>query len=201
MIKKLLYLVLLANLIVIGCSSLKDNKQTKEDLAINDRMQKQEVTSEQEKTNSNVVRLSEVSSLDIESIENFQLPETAIEITQLNIIDSLYYMNGNLYSGTAYSSFKNGQIKEFKSIKDGRLSGPAYNWYEDGSYAMEANFLNGYLAGRFVAWSEVGDLIYDMYFDKGQFKSDLQYERDTDREDQGEEAGEGDADSDENSGE
>ncbi len=148
-----------------------------------------------------VVTLAEINSNNIESIEEFTLPEDAIIMDKLDLIDSLYYYNYELFNGKAYSLFDNGQIGEFKTIKEGRLSGPAYSWYEDGTFAMQANFIKGYLAGRFIAWSEVGDLIYDMYFDKGQFQSDLQYERDTTREQQDNDASEGDADSQGNSGE
>lgn len=154
-----------------------------------------------QKNNHNAVILTEINSLNVDSIENFVLPKEAILLSQLNIIDSLYYLGDNLFTGSAYSLFENKNIGEFKTINEGRLSGPAYAWYEDGTFAMEANYLNGYLAGRFLAWSEVGDLIYDIYFDKGKFQSDLQYERDTSREDQEQDATEGDADSEGNSGE
>lgn len=148
-----------------------------------------------------VVTLAEVNSYSIDSIEDFKLPQESILLSELNIIDSLYYYNQGLFTGTAYSMFENRQIGEFKTIKEGRLSGPAYSWYQDGSYAMQANFVDGYLAGRFIAWSEVGDLIYDIYFDKGRFQSDLQYERDTTREQQEMDSSDGDADSQQNSGE
>lgn len=148
-----------------------------------------------------VVTLAGVNAYDLDAIESFKLPENTLLLSKLDLIDSLYYYNNELYSGLAYSSFKNGQISEFKTIKNGSLSGPSYAWYEDGSYAMQANFLDGYLSGRFIAWSEVGDTIYDIYFNKGQFKSDLQYERDSTREESDAESTEGESDSEGNSGE
>ena len=148
-----------------------------------------------------VVTLAEVNAQDNDSIEDFELPKNTLLLSKLDLIDSLYYYNQKLYTGIAYSSFDNGQISEFKTMKDGFLSGPVYAWYEDGSYAMQANFLDGYLTGRFLAWSEVGDVIYDIYFNKGQFNSDLQYERDTAREDQEVDSAEGESDSEGNSGE
>ena len=147
------------------------------------------------------VTLAEINTSDLDSIEEFKLPDDAILLEHLNLLDSLYYYGNELFNGQAYSRFDNGQIGEFKTIKDGRLSGPAYAWYEDGTYAMQANYLNGYLAGRFIAWSEVGDLVYDIYFDKGQFQSDLQFERDTSREEQEADASEGEGDSEGNRGE
>jgi len=148
-----------------------------------------------------VVTLAEVNAYDLDSIDDFKLPENTFDLAKLDLLDSLYYYKGELYTGRAYSSFKNGQISEYKTIKNGLLSGPSYAWYEDGTHAMQANFLDGYLAGRFIAWSEVGDTIYDIFFNKGQFKSDLQYERDTTREESDGEATEGEADSEGNSGE
>jgi antitoxin component YwqK of YwqJK toxin-antitoxin module len=159
------------------------------------------VSSTQKRAEKKVVTLAEINSLDNDSIEDFKLPENAQLLSSLDIIDTLYYYNNQLYSGMAYSSFKNGQLSEFKTIKNGFLSGPSYAWYQDGSYAMQANFLDGYLSGRFQAWSEVGDVIYDIYFNKGQFNSDLQYERDSTREEQDSEASEGESDSEGNSGE
>lgn len=147
------------------------------------------------------VTLADVNAINNDSIEDFKLPEDTFLLAKLDLIDSLYYYENRLYTGIAYSSFENGQISEFKSIKHGALSGPSYAWYQDGSYAMQATFLEGYLSGRFIAWSEVGDIIYDIYFNKGQFKSDLQYERDSTRQEQDAETSEGEADSEGNSGE
>lgn len=158
-------------------------------------------TEKQNDKNMKAIILADIQAYDNDSIEGFKLPENTLSLAKLDLIDSLYYYGDQLYSGIAYSSFENGQISEFKTIKYGALSGPSYAWYEDGSYAMQANFLNGYLSGRFIAWSEVGDTIYDIYFNKGQFNSDLQFERDTTREDQDSEASEGEADSEGNSGE
>ncbi len=207
MLKKLFYLIFLYQIIVTGCSVMDNSKLDSGNVdSIRNTQEIAKISRETEQSspslsNKKVVTLAEINSYNIESIEEFTLPEDAIFLSDLDLIDSLYYDNYELFSGKAYSFFDNGQIGEFKTIKEGRLSGPAYSWYEDGTYAMQANFLNGYLAGRFIAWSEVGDLIYDIYFDKGQFQSDLQYERDTTREQEDSDASEGDADSQGNSGE
>lgn len=202
MVKKLLYLALLCHLLMIGCSNNNRMDDGLIDGSNNKKLPIKVVTSEEKSHNSNnVVTFAEINSLSFDSIENFELPADAVLLSQLDIRDSLYYMDETLFTGTAYSLFENRQLGQFKTIKDGKLSGPAYAWYENGAYAMEANFLDGYLAGRFMAWSEVGDLIYDIYFDKGQFQSDLQYERDSAREEQEMDSTEGDGDSEGNGGE
>lgn len=201
MVKRILFLVFFSYLFIVGCSNNRMNKEESGNIDITKESQEISKASLRKVNKDNVVTLAEIKSLNPDSIESFQLPPEAVLLSELNIRDSLYYLDKQLFTGSAYSLFENKQISQFKTMKNGRLSGPAYAWYEDGSYAMEANFLDGYLAGRFIAWSEVGDLIYDIYFDKGQFQSDLQYERDSAREEQEMDTTEGDGDSESNSGE
>ena len=148
-----------------------------------------------------VVKLEAVVFDSTDSIEDFILSPEALLLDDLTEVNDLMYYQGTLFTGSAYSLFSDGQIGEFKSYKRGMLSGPAFAWYPDGTYALQANYMDGFLYSRFLAWSEVGDVIYDLYFDKGMFQSDLQFERDTAREEQDADVAEGDADSEINSGE
>lgn len=136
-----------------------------------------------------------------DSIEDFKLSPEALLLDELGETDSLVYYQGSPFTGSAYSKFPDGQIGEYKSFRNGRLSGPSFAWYPDGTPALQANYMDGFLYSRFLAWSEVGDVIYDLFFDRGMFQSDLQFERDTTREEREMEAAEDDADSEINLGE
>jgi antitoxin component YwqK of YwqJK toxin-antitoxin module len=147
------------------------------------------------------VTLIGVDREDVYEIDSYQLANSAIAESELVIRDSVVYYHNSSFTGIAFTYFDSEQIQQVKTFKDGILNGPMYAWYEDGTRAMQANYSNGYLHGRFLAWSDYGDIVYDIFFDKNQFKFDLQLKRDLSREDDQEGDDEADSDSKESGGE
>ncbi len=138
---------------------------------------------------------------DVFDINLYKLPKEAINEQHIEIRDSIAYYQGDLFTGVSYSVFEDNQLEQVFSYLKGKLNGPSYAWYEDGTNAMQANYVNGYLNGRFIAWSSYGSIIYDIFFDKNQFRFDLQLNRDLTREDESEDDSDSEGDNKESGGE
>ena len=119
---------------------------------------------------------------------------------EINYDDDLYsqdyetfYLKGSdiLYTGKAFSFYKNGQKSREINFKDGKEDGNTITWYENGKLSVasnykdgkkdgvtvlwyengqkqgEANFKNGKKVGLFVMWHENGKKSYEGNFKDG----------------------------------
>ena len=101
------------------------------------------------------------------SLKSYQLPADAVSIKQLQLSDSLYTLEGQLFSGVAYDRYKDKELKSVIHLYQGRLHGPKYMWYQGNKPAMNANYYLGRLRGRLMGWYVNGNLLYDMMIGKG----------------------------------
>jgi antitoxin component YwqK of YwqJK toxin-antitoxin module len=113
--------------------------------------------------------------------QQYRLPETATPDSVLTEIDSIMYINGNLFTGTAFSRFGNGQLQHASVYANGRKQGTIFVWYPDGKPQLMANYRNGYLNGRFKGWYQFGGVIYDLTLREGKYTGDSMYDVDSTR--------------------
>ncbi len=99
--------------------------------------------------------------------------KNAIPKQSLDIRDETAYLNGNLFSGTAVSRFQGGEPSSIYQYRDGIRHGIMISFYPNGMMELEASYFDGMLNGRFRGWDDTGDLLYDLWFDRGMLKQDL----------------------------
>jgi antitoxin component YwqK of YwqJK toxin-antitoxin module len=111
----------------------------------------------------------------------YKLPETALPDTVLVERDSIMYLDGNLFTGTAFSRFADGSLQHSSVYVNGRKHGTTFVWYPDGKPQLMATYRNGYLNGRFKGWYQYGGVIYDLVMKEGKYTGDSMYEGEASR--------------------
>lgn len=72
--------------------------------------------------------------------------------------DGLYYLNGELFSGLAYS-MRDGAFRDAEiSYENGTRSGLTREWYSPGHLALHETYFDGMLHGSARSWYENGQL-------------------------------------------
>jgi antitoxin component YwqK of YwqJK toxin-antitoxin module len=71
------------------------------------------------------------------------------------------------YSGWAKSIYENGQVKQLRQLKDGKLEGLQTFWYEHGQKKEEANFKDGIEDGLSTEWYDNGQKKEEANFKDG----------------------------------
>jgi len=115
-------------------------------------------------------------SEEYKALISWQLPDNAVEIKALKEIDSLWYRDGNLFSGWLFERHPEGQLLRAAKYHKGKAQGPSLMWYPDGTPQMSANYYDGALNGRFLGWYPNGGVIYDLYIKRGTFAGDNLFE-------------------------
>lgn len=106
------------------------------------------------------------SSDEYLSLKSYQLPQDAVPVSQLQLADSLYTLEGQLFSGVAYERYAKGELKNVIHLYQGQLHGPKYMWYQGFKPAMSANYYQGRVRGRLLGWYVNGQILYDMMIGK-----------------------------------
>jgi antitoxin component YwqK of YwqJK toxin-antitoxin module len=129
------------------------------------------------------------------SMEQFE------DIAMLEINNGLFYLKstGQLYSGMAVASFKDGQRKYVQSFRNGVLSGLVKTWHPNGKIRSEEHYNNNLISGKNIYFHESGeikleiniadsllegtfhyqedDYIYSAFFSNGKLtRSEIQYQ-------------------------
>ena len=112
------------------------------------------------------------------SLKSYQLPACAVSIKQLQLADSLYTLEGQVFSGVAYECYKDKELKSVIHLYQGRLHGPKYMWYQGNKPAMNVNYHLGRLRGRLTGWYANGQILYDMMIGKASSVNMLEAEAD-----------------------
>ena len=115
-------------------------------------------------------------------IAQYTLPELAVADSVLTEIDSVMYIQGELFTGTAFSNFENGRLQHATPYLNGLKHGTTFVWYPDGKPMLLANYRNGHLNGRFKGWYQFGAVIYDLIMRDSSLAGDQMYDADTGRE-------------------
>ncbi len=122
-------------------------------------------------------------SLDEDQLmmKQYKLPEKALPDSIMTEIDSVMYLNGKLFTGSAYSLYDNGQLQHTAQYIKGLKHGTMYVWYPDGKPQLIANYRNNQLNGRFKGWYQFGAVIYDLVLKDSAYTGDQLYDTDTSR--------------------
>ncbi|MDZ4181925.1 MAG: hypothetical protein U1B83_03525 [Candidatus Cloacimonadaceae bacterium] len=115
-------------------------------------------------------------------LKRFEIPESAVMMSNLTQVDSVFLQGGAPYTGFAYELYANRKHLRMITLLKGVQHGPMYLWYPDGSPQMSANYHQGRLHGRFLGWYQTGGVIYDMVINHGGFSGDYLYDADGSRE-------------------
>jgi hypothetical protein len=111
----------------------------------------------------------------------YRLPDTALPDSVMTEVDSVMYLDGEVFTGTAFSRYDNGQLQHASVYLNGRKHGTTYVWYPDGKPQLMASYRNGWLNGRFKGWYQYGAVIYDLVMREGRYTGDSLYDADTTR--------------------
>ncbi|MCB5253852.1 MAG: hypothetical protein RBR69_09920 [Candidatus Cloacimonadaceae bacterium] len=118
---------------------------------------------------------------DYTSMQNWELPETAVAMDDLQLEGRIVMHDGRPFEGWAFELYPEGTLLEATEYKYGQKHGCSLIWYPDGSPQMNASYRQGALHGRFLGWYQNGSLIYDRYINSGAFASDNLADQDQDR--------------------
>jgi len=114
-------------------------------------------------------------------LRQYQLPDTAVAMAQLVEIDGIAYLDGELFSGSAYQRYANLHLSFVRRYHEGHRHGYFYVWYPDGTPQLSTSYRRGRLNGRFVGWYPNGDVIYDIILNHGSFAGDYLFDDDENR--------------------
>lgn len=106
--------------------------------------------------------VAQSNSEEYASLRSYQIPQNAVQISQLQLADSLYTFEGQLFSGVAYEQYPNEELKSVIHIYQGQLHGLKYMWYLGFKPAMNMNYYLGRARGRLMGWYLNGKILYDM---------------------------------------
>jgi antitoxin component YwqK of YwqJK toxin-antitoxin module len=111
----------------------------------------------------------------------YTLPDTALPDSVMTEVDSVMYLDGEVFTGTAFSRYDNGQLQHASVYLNGRKHGTTFVWYPDGKPQLMATYRNGWLNGRFKGWYQFGAVIYDLVMREGKYTGDSLYDADASR--------------------
>ncbi len=69
-----------------------------------------------------------------------------------------YIYQGDLFTGTAYSLFKEGHLRSEQRFREGLLWGLTQEWYKNGTLYHEAHFFRDVIHGTRKEWHENGQM-------------------------------------------
>lgn len=99
------------------------------------------------------------------------------DVSKLREVDSLYYINGKLYTGKVYAKHDNGNIGMVGEVKNGRREGTWTFYYSNGKKKRETRYINNKREGLTYYWYENGQLAKEiMYRDDCNIDQKLWYE-------------------------
>ncbi len=122
-----------------------------------------------------------VTGEDYNLMQDWELPATAVPMSELSLEDEILLQDGQPFEGWAYELYTEGTLLQAVEYKQGRLHGYNLMWYPDGTPQMNATYQEGALHGRFLGWYPDGSVIYDRYINLGKYASDNLADRDRDR--------------------
>jgi antitoxin component YwqK of YwqJK toxin-antitoxin module len=111
-------------------------------------------------------------SEDYMMVKNWNLPEAAVLMQDLQLKDKVLYRENEAFTGWAYELYPEGELLRASEYRKGQQHGQSLLWYPDGSPQMSAFYRNGALHGRFLGWYQNGFVIYDMFINRGTYASD-----------------------------
>jgi antitoxin component YwqK of YwqJK toxin-antitoxin module len=91
--------------------------------------------------------------------------------------DGVHYLKdtNEIYSGPVFSLYKNGQLKQEKTFKDGKEDGPWKYYYSDGQLQEERTYKNGKQDGPFKWYHKNGQLAEEGTFNNGNIHGPFKY--------------------------
>jgi len=114
-------------------------------------------------------------------LQHYKLPKDALPDSLMVEKDSVLYLKGKPFTGTAFSTYDNGKLQHAAIYKDGWKHGAMYVWYPDGKPQLLSNYRNGHLDGRFKGWYQFGAVIYDLVMRGSRYNGDQLYNADSTR--------------------
>ena len=83
------------------------------------------------------------------------VPDSTVAKSELDYDanESLWKLNGQLFSGYAFTQYPDGMLKEKFGVLNGRKQSLAIHWYADGHYKRVAHYQYGKLNGDKKIWS------------------------------------------------
>jgi hypothetical protein len=109
---------------------------------------------------------------DFNALKIWQLPDNAVALTELKTEQDLLMYKDKVFTGWAFERYPEGQLLRASQYRNGLQHGPGYLWYPDGTPQMSASYVSGALHGRFLGWYANGNVIYDMYINRGTYAKD-----------------------------
>ena len=88
-----------------------------------------------------------------------------------NWLESVMYYQGELFTGTGYDVYDNGQLQTEQSYTNGELNGVWKEWYKDGKIWSEGNFKEGKEHGVEKWWHQNGELKFKGDYNNGELVS------------------------------
>ena len=120
-------------------------------------------------------RVGEVKTVEVDSKEK-DFTKGKPKQKEINFDDDLYsqdyetfYIKGSdiLYTGKAFTFYKNGQKCREINFKDGKEDGNTITWYENGKLSVESNYKDGKKDGLTVLWYKNGQKQGESNFKNG----------------------------------
>ncbi|HRX76141.1 MAG: hypothetical protein PHU99_06315 [Candidatus Cloacimonetes bacterium] len=115
---------------------------------------------------------AQIQSEDYSALKTWKLPENAIPIADLTEQEGRLMLDDKLFSGWAFERYPEGHLLQAVQYLNGLQHGLNLLWYPDGAPQMSANYQRGYLHGRFLGWYANGNVIYDMFINRGTYATD-----------------------------
>ncbi len=115
-------------------------------------------------------------------MRDYRLPQNAVSEKELTLRDSLMWMGGGPFTGTAFLQYDEKQLQHATQYIKGVKHGSMLAWYPDGKPMLLANYRNGSLNGKFKGWYQFGGVIYDLVMRDSTLAGDQIYDADTGRE-------------------
>lgn len=100
---------------------------------------------------------------------NGRVNRGCVNIDQLYLEDSVYYLEGELFNG-CFKVIQDHKLRFLSKIRNGKMNGKSQQYFSDGYY-IEGNFINNIRRGEFKTFFPNGSLKKSEYFNaKGQLE-------------------------------
>ncbi len=106
------------------------------------------------------------------AVGDFDLDHAA-QKNSLSMVGETAFLHEQPFTGTAISEYPDGKTASICQYHNGLKNGTMIAFFPDGAKELEASYLDGMLNGRFRGWDDSGELLYDLWFDRGMMKQDL----------------------------
>ncbi len=143
---------------------------------------------EEKPNNTSDVTINNKSLFTIDSTTS----NNSYNYDEIMSINKLVYLkkDSTLVTGKINNYYDNGQVKQLKTFKDGKLDGLRKVWYENGQLMQEGTFKNGKIEGTRSLWFDTGELKAEgtykdgnldgykkQWYKNGQLKSETNYKQ------------------------